>query len=177
MSVPIQLQPDESTIYVSRRHWIFLYPRLALHAAMAFGPAAGLLILVNRSAGLDGTAGAITWALVAAWVAVTGVRAYLVWYQYRNDLWVITNQRILDSQRRHWFHHAIASADLVDVQDVAVVREGFLPTVLNYGELRCQTAGEQPNFVLGGIPDPTGVLATLDRARDAARRDEAARRG
>ncbi len=48
--------------------------------------------------------------------------------------------------------------------------------MLNYGELRCQTAGEQPNFILGGIPDPTGVLAILDRARDAARRDEAGHR-
>ncbi|MDP2326845.1 MAG: hypothetical protein Q8M79_02030 [Dehalococcoidia bacterium] len=176
MPVPIELQPDESVTFTSRRHWVFLYPRLALQFLVAVAPPLGLVLLMRRAGSLDGTVGLVTWGLVISWLAATGVRAYLVWYRYRNDVWVITNQRLIDSQRRHWFHHAIASADLVDVQDVAVIREGLLPTMLNYGELRCQTAGEQPNFILGGIPDPTGVLAILDRARDAARRDEGGRR-
>ena len=64
----------------------------------------------------------------------------------------------------------MSSADLVDVEDMNVVREGILPTMFNFGDVRCQTAGEVPNFVLAGIPRPTEVLATIDAARDASRR-------
>jgi len=87
---------------------------------------------------------------------------------------VVTNQRIIDSLRRHWFHHRIASADLVDVEDIAVHREGALATMFNFGDLRCQTAGTEPNFILAGIPDPTGLLATVDAARDASRQQRMA---
>jgi hypothetical protein len=98
------------------------------------------------------------------------VRGYFTWYRYHNDLWAVTNQRIVDSIRRHWFHHRMSSADLVDVEDINVVREGILPTMFNFGDVRCQTAGEVPNFILAGVPRPSEILATIDAARDAARR-------
>jgi hypothetical protein len=42
--------------------------------------------------------------------------------------------------------------------------------MFNFGDVRCQTAGEVPNFVLDGIPDPSGVMAIVDASRDAARK-------
>jgi hypothetical protein len=98
------------------------------------------------------------------------VRAYFIWYRYQNDIWVITNQRVVDSTRFHWFKRRLASADLVDVEDMNVVREGVLPTLFNFGDVRCQTAGEVPNFVVAGIPEPDKVLTAVDAARDVARR-------
>jgi hypothetical protein len=46
--------------------------------------------------------------------------------------------------------------------------------MFNFGDLRCQTAGTEPNFILAGIPDPTGLLATVDAARDASRQQRMA---
>ena len=65
----------------------------------------------------------------------------------------------------------MASADLVDVEDMSVFREGLLPTIFNFGDVRCQTAGQVANFVLAGIPKPAEVLGLVDAARDTARRD------
>ena len=58
----------------------------------------------------------------------------------------------------------------MDIEDINVVKEELFGTAFNYGDVRCQTAGEVPNFVLAGIPNPTSVLAQVDAARDAARR-------
>ena len=69
----------------------------------------------------------------------------------------------------------MASTDLVDVEDIAIQREGLLPTLFNFGNVQLQTAGVQANFVLSGIPKPSDVLGTIDGARDQARRDLAAR--
>ncbi|MEO9255773.1 MAG: hypothetical protein ABI305_09545, partial [Tepidiformaceae bacterium] len=97
-------------------------------------------------------------------------RAYFGWYSYEHNIWVVTNQRIIDGNRPTWFKSSMASADLVDVQDIAVEQSGPLQTMLHYGNVRCQTAGERENFMLNGIPHPTNVLAVVDSTRDAARR-------
>jgi hypothetical protein len=130
---------------------------------------AGILLVV-ATFGFDGWLGKATLLVIILWAGYWGVRAYFHWYRYNNDLWAVTNQRLVDSIKKHWFHHAMASADLVDVEDIRVVREGVLHTMFNFGDVRCQTAGEVPNFVLDGIPNPVGVLAVVDNARDAARR-------
>ena len=134
-------------------------------------PIGVVIVVASAGPGLGSAAGKVTLVAAAVWFLFWTARVYFTWYRYNNDMWVVTNQRIIDSLRRHWFHHQMASADLIDVEDISVHKEGLLPTAFNFGDVRCQTAGEQPNFILSGIPDPSGVLGTIDAARDAARRE------
>jgi Bacterial PH domain len=165
---PIELQPGEQQVLLCRRHWIALYPLLILDALIAFVPVGLVLWAASRTEGE--TATQIATVVSVVWVAAIGVRAYFHWYRYYHDVWLITNQRLIDSLRRHWFHRAVSSADLVDIQDVAMAREGLLQTALDFGDLNVQTASEQQRFVLAKIPDPAAVLTILDRARDDARK-------
>lgn len=160
MSLPFPLQDHETVLLRCRRHAIYLYPRLVAIALVAIAPVVVLLLVTTHVAALAASA---VWLLF--WVA----NAYLLWFRYRNDMWIVTNQRVVDSVKRHWFHHRMASTDLVDVEDIAIHRAGVLQTVLNFGNVQLQTAGVQANFVLTGIPDPAGVLGTIDAARDQAR--------
>ena len=169
-TLPFTLQPGEHVLRFCRRHWIHFYPALALQAAIAIVAPVVLLLIVKATVGLAGSPGRLALLAGLAWLLYWSARAYFRWYRYRNDIWVVTNQRVVDSIRRHWFHHRMSSADLVDVEDINVVRHGILPTMFNFGDVRCQTAGEVPNFILSGIPKPTEVLATIDAARDASRR-------
>ncbi len=170
IKLPFALQKDEGLLVVARRHWLYFTMRMAGNAAAGvLGLLLGIL-LVRWTFGFGGTAGRIAIAVLVLWTLYWSVRGYFTWYRYHNDLWAVTNQRIVDSIRRHWFHHRMSSADLVDVEDINVVREGILPTMFNFGDVRCQTAGEVPNFILAGVPRPAEILATIDAARDAARR-------
>lgn len=169
MKLPFELQESETVLKFCRRHWMYFYPRLALQALAGILPIAILTVLAAFGPGLGGVLGIVVLVADLAWAAFWLVRVYFTWFRYNNDIWVVTNQRLIDSLRRNWFHHQMASADLVDVEDIAVHREGFLPTIFNFGDLRCQTAGTKPNFILSGIPDPAGILAVVDAARDRAR--------
>ncbi|MGI8925648.1 MAG: hypothetical protein ACR2HN_03245 [Tepidiformaceae bacterium] len=171
MKLPFVLQEEESVLLFCRRHWMHLYPRLIFIALAGLLPIAALFWLVAATTGLDGAAGLITGISSAVWGLFWLIRGYFTWYRYNNDVWAVTNQRIVDSLKRHWFHHRMASADLIDVEDIAVDREGVLQTAFDFGDVRCQTAGEVPNFVLAGIPEPAKVLAVVDSARDTARRE------
>lgn len=173
--MPFTLQRDEAIVLITRRHWLYLWPRLVFHALLCV--AVGLLSvwLISATLGLGGVAGKVFLIVALAWVLYWAGRCYFDWYSYRNDIWVVTNQRIIDSIKPNYFRSRLASADLVDIEDITVEHHGLLQTIFRYGDLRCQTAGEQPNFILGGIPHPPTVLGVVDATRDAARRDS--RRG
>lgn len=170
MPVPFQPQETETVTLVLRRHWVHLYPRLALLVLAAAVPPILAWWGIEAVTDLSGIARTTMIVVTVAWIAAWLVRAYLLWYRYEHDVWVVTNQRLVDSLKRHWFHHRMASVDLVDIEDVAVVREGVLRTMFDFGDVQVQTAAQQPNFVLSAIPRPASVLTTLDAARDAARR-------
>ena len=173
MKTPVQVQPGERLLLLLRRHWMYFYPRLILLLLITLVPPAGLLYVMDRAEALDDVWGKIAIGAAITWLVLWGARTYFTWYRYQNDMWMITDQRLVDSLRKHWFHHSIASADLVDVEDVSVHRSGLFGTTFNDGDVRVQTAGQQANFVLSGIPKPSAVLTQIDAARDASRRDVA----
>lgn len=163
---PVELQPGEEVVHLSRRHWVVLYPLLVLDALLGVVP---LVLGIWVAGKADGTLGLVVLGLAVVWAVAMAVRGYFRWYRYHHDVWLVTNQRLVDSIRRHWFHRRVASADLVDIEDVSMERDGIPQTMLDFGNLRVQTAGEQENFVLANIHHPADVLTTIDRVRDAAR--------
>jgi hypothetical protein len=171
MKLPFELQTGEQVLLFTRRHWISFIPKIVAIAVVGFGTPMLLTGLVRSTIGLGSTTWKVAFAVDGLWLAYWAVRGYFLWFRYQNDIWVVTNQRVIDSVKRNWVNHTMASADLVDIQDIAVQRSGLLPTAFNYGDVRCQTAGELENFVLAGIPAPAKVLELVDASRDAARRE------
>ena len=94
---------------------------------------------------------------------------FLNWYRYHNDIWVITNQRLIDSTKTNPFNLKMSTADFVNIQDMTVERAGILRTMLDYGDIVCQTAADVQEFRLTGIPDPRDVQLLVDKERDRER--------
>jgi hypothetical protein len=111
------------------------------------------------------------WTVPAVlWFGYWGIRALFNWYRYQNDIWVVTNQRIIDSLKSNPFNKRVSTADLVNLQDINVHKRGLTSTMLNYGDVVCQTASANAEgFVIGGVPNPEAVQALIDRERDRER--------
>ena len=169
--IPFDLQTGEHVLLFCRRHFMFLYPRLALLFFATLVPPIVVAFIVRRTTGLGGGAGKVALILALVWLVYWSIRTYFTWYKYNHDIWVVTNQRIVDFQKPNWIKQSMASADLVYIEDMAIHKNGVFATAFNFGDVRCQTAGEQANFVLSGIPKPEKVLSLIDATRDAARRE------
>jgi hypothetical protein len=126
-------------------------------------------LILGRLDVYEGAVRTIYWIVAWVWLGYWAVRILLTWYRYNNDIWIITNQRIVDSIKNTPIHHRLSTADLVNIQDMTVQRNGLLQTVFDFGDIVCQTAAEQPDFRLGGIPHPREVQALVDRERDRER--------
>ena len=168
--LPFPLHEDEEVYAFLRRHWLALYPKLLLYLIFAVVPPA-ILVAVAMELDVWDDVELILLGLIAVWIIFWLIRIFLTWYQYDNDIWVVTDQRLVDSKKKHPFDLAVSSADLVDVVDTNIARSGPLQTLFNFGEVRCQTAGSSTNFKLGDIPQPAQAQSLIDRLRDVARRE------
>ena len=166
MTLPVQIQSDEQVIAVLRRHPVYITLQvigiimLAMLLVVAF-------TLVRQSQV------AVLLPIMDILIILTAVIVLgavgLIYYQYRNDMWLVTNQRLVDSTKTSPFSHEVASADLLNVQDISVSKRGVFPTLFNFGDVSCQTAGAALVFTLRGVPNPNGVLELIDETRDRAR--------
>ena len=165
-SVPFPLQEHERVLLLVRRHWFYLWPRTLLLAAYGLVPV--ILFAWIRSL-FGGTPGTImTWVAVG-WLLFWSVRVFMNWYAYHNDIWVVTDQRLVDVTRPTPWHKRLATADLRNIQDMKVVQRGFFATGLKFGDVLCQTAGRDIEFCLAGVRAPEDVQLFIDRERDRAR--------
>lgn len=80
--------------------------------------------------------------------------AFLVWIDYYFDIWIITNERIVNIEQRGLFSREVSELQFSRIQDVTSVVDGFIPTILNFGNVYVQTAAEEKRFVFRQIPDP-----------------------
>ena len=70
------------------------------------------------------------------------------------DVWIITNDRLVDIRQVSLFSRTIAEVDLYQIQDATSEVMGFWASIFNYGNIYLQTAGPVPRFVLYNVYDP-----------------------
>jgi hypothetical protein len=168
MAPAIALQKDEEVLKEYKRHPFFLVQHLALVGGGVFVP----ILLVNWVVNiLGGFLGQIAQPLAMLWMIGGLVIAFVNWYSYEHDQWMVTNQRLVDVNRHNIFHASIATADLVNILDLSVEQRGILPNMFGYGDVTCQTAGGRDSFVIRGVPNPNEALEIVDSIRDKARID------
>ena len=83
--------------------------------------------------------------------------SFFIWIDAWFDVWIVTNRRVINIEQRGLFVREISELEMAKVQDVTSEVIGILPSVLNYGNVYIQTAGEQEHFEFHQVPDPSGV--------------------
>jgi hypothetical protein len=169
LRLPFPLQDNETVTALIRRHWYYLWPRTILWVFYALAPVViGSIVL--KWVGVLDDLGIIWWAIVALWLIWWIIRLLLNWYRYHNDIWLITNQRIIDSFKSNPFDLRVATADLVNLQDLSVVKKGIFASMLNFGDIICETAGAGTDeFRITGVPHPESIQLLIDKERDRER--------
>ena len=167
--LPFPLQEHEQILALFRRHWWFLWPQNIILALVAVVPVIAIAWLLSEIGVLDDL-GIFFWIVAALWLGYWAVRIFMNWYRYRHDIWVVTNQRIVDSYKAHPFSLRVATADLVNIQDMAVVKSGIVASILNFGDVLCETASaDNVDFRITGVPHPESIQLLIDRERDRER--------
>ncbi len=82
---------------------------------------------------------------------------FLIWIDYYFDVWIITDKRIVNIEQKGLFNRMVSELELIRIQDVTTEVTGVIPTMLNYGDVFIQTAGENQRFIFRQVPDPYNI--------------------
>jgi uncharacterized membrane protein YdbT with pleckstrin-like domain len=82
---------------------------------------------------------------------------FIIWIDYYFDVWIVTNERIVNIEQLGLFSRDVSELELENVQDITVEVLGIIPTFLNYGDLYVQTAAEKERFIFKHVPDPYSI--------------------
>jgi uncharacterized membrane protein YdbT with pleckstrin-like domain len=94
---------------------------------------------------------------------------FTAWVDYYLDIWIITNERLLDVEQRGFFNRVVSELDLKRIQDITSEVHGILPTMFGFGNIHIQTAAEEKKFELKSIPHPVTVRRKITELYRAAK--------
>jgi hypothetical protein len=169
----IQLEPNENVLITVRKHWFLITMEMLGILFFAIIPlflfvALALIPLPFDMANLFLVYSSEIVFVTAGWLLLSSMAGAAVWTHYFLDLWVITDRRIIVIEQVHFFNRRVSNFRLERLQDIKVTIKGIIPTLLNYGTVRAQTASAaESNFTSPGLPAPRELQSLIQTAMDA----------
>lgn len=163
VSYLIKQKSYEKVKFILRRHPITFVPHIILFVASLAVPALVYLMISNIYPQLfDNEA-------LYATIVIIGSIYYLsaLLFGYTNfidlylDVWIVTNDRIVDIEQFGLFSRTISELDLFRIQDVTTDTHGFFATIFKYGNVTVKTASTNMSLVFKNVPDPNKIRMAL----------------
>jgi len=154
-----------------RKHWLFLVAKSLVPFLLAgICGAAMLIVLLNPPPALAAE-------LPSSLPYILGILLILFygWFfwninDWANDLYIVTNDRIIDIERHPLFlSESRREASLGVIQNVAFKQANLIAKVFNYGDVVVQTAGPG-TFTFMHVPNPREVQREVFRRMENYRR-------
>lgn len=161
------INSDEVMIADVRRHFFGLF-LIYLETIFAIVLALGLIIFLAPSA--LGKADSVNSGLVLfSFVTIILGFVFLILATkiYNSNQLIISDLNVTQVLQIGLFSRKVSELTMENVEDVTAEQKGIFPTLLNYGTLKVETAGEQNNFIFKYCPNPNAYAKALQDARGA----------
>ena len=141
---------------------ILVYIQAIVGFALAFGLGVVLLPRVTSSSNSLSIMTAFGGLAILFGAAIIIVATII----YRQSRIVVTDKNITQIVQGGLFNRKVSQLTMANVEDVTAEQKGIFSTLLDFGNLRVETAGEQENFVFSFCPRPSYYAKIILEARE-----------
>jgi uncharacterized membrane protein YdbT with pleckstrin-like domain len=148
---------EEKIVLLLRQHPITLFKQVAIIITALLLP-----LLSRGSFFADFLPPSFILALNLGWymlVVSYTLATFLIWFF---SVFIITDERIIDVDFVSLLFKDVSAAKIDAIQDISSKTSGFLASIVNYGTVYIQTAGEQREIQFENIPQPAKVASLLN---------------
>lgn len=148
---------DEQIILLLRPHPITLMKQAVIVAVATVLP-----VLSGGSFFANFLPDSYILGLNLGWYMLTfsyALATYLIWFF---SVFIITDERVIDVDFVSLLFKDVSTAKIDDIQDISSKTGGFLASIVDYGTVYIQTAGESPEIQFENVPHPAKVAALLN---------------
>jgi len=153
-------------------------PYRILLAVMTYSLAAVTFVLLLMFSVSPGASPAIMQGLFIVWFVAIAFWLTMNTVDWRNDVYILTQDRIIDQVRFPILYDQRTDARLDQVQNVRY-QQGALGRILNFGDVTVETAGRTQAVVFLQVPKPAGIQSTIfqriDQLTERLAREESLR--
>lgn len=160
------LKTGEKILFEVRRHWFVIVSESTLIILLALLPF--IVLAASSTAHLSPEFFYVILFLCAGWLLVLWSIFFIIWTNYYLDVWIVTDQRIIDIEQLNLFNRVVSEFRLDRVQDITIKVNGLIATFLGFGDIHIQTAGEMEKFLIRDAPDPYAVKDKIIKEHDRA---------
>ncbi len=169
----LHLETDEHVILEVRKHWIVFAGHAAGLLLAAFFPFIVMVlfrlvilnhvsVLVHGSFSLPDFAPTLFTFFYTLWILFLWISFFVGWTKYYLDVWYVTEKRIIAVEQKRIFDREISNIRFDRIQDVTVEVDGFIPTFLDFGNIKVQTASEDDlDFIMNIVRHPDEVRRVI----------------
>lgn len=156
--IPNKLPGERVEIFL-RRHWVDLVRLIFFSGFMVLIPVAVMILLKATGSGIltNPFWGPMVALSASAYLLIVFVITITEFTDYWLDVWIVTNERIINSEQQGLFNRTVSELHLDQIQDITSETKGFLATFLTYGDVYVQTAAEKVWFHFKDIDNPEEV--------------------
>jgi len=165
--------PNEKILKVIRNYIFLLIQKVAMFLFLIILPLIFFYLILFPNAGFMGSE--LAYPLIILGTSIYYLFIWIFFFfsfiDYYLDVWIITNERIIDIEQRGFFSRIISEHKLFRIQDVNSEVHGIFPTLFRFGEVHVQTAGAVPKFQFHQIPYPEKIRDTVIKLAQRKRKE------
>lgn len=168
----LDLAPNETILRVMRRHWIVFAGPSSVFVLLLILPSIFFTLAPRYFPVLQSPLfRSVAHFGLALYFMALLIYIFTLWLIYYLDIWVVTNQRVIDIEQLGIFRRRVSEIPLERVENVTVEIPGLVATALGFGNVRIQTAGEG-EFTISQVTDfyqvQSLILSYIQRPRSTA---------
>ncbi len=159
------LQPGEREISTIKRHpigivLIYVMSTIVLVIVAVF--IFGFLPSITDSSSIKIFGMIALYVLLILSIVSTLIYTVIYWGNY----WILTSDSMTQVSQSSLFNRSSSQLSLSDIEDVTAQQRGILQSLVNYGQLRLETAGESEKYILNFCPNPNYYAREILAARE-----------
>ena len=154
----LHLQEGERIDIKARKHWFILFRASFGIFIIYLLPFVGWRFFTGQAGvSLPPVNPSLLIFLSSVWTLLLWAKFFSLWTDHYLDIWIVTDRRIVNIDQKGLFSREVSTLRIECVQDVTLEIHGIVATVLGFGNVLVQTAGESEEFLIKGIANPEYV--------------------
>lgn len=167
----IEIDETEKVLRVVRKHWFVLLGDIFILVFCLAVPIVLLFVFhllpIEEIIAFSGKSFYAGGFFFFAWCLVVWIFGWNMWTDYYLDVLIITDKRIFDIDQRGLFRRTSSSFRLDRVQNITVEMKGIIQTLLDFGTVHIETAGENENFIATYVAKPYNIKKIINEMQDS----------
>ena len=104
---------------------------------------------------------------VVALIVLFAFLMFISWYVYTSNRFFLTNESVIQEIQPSIFSHQEQTVSLGNIEDASYTKKGILQQILDYGDIRLSTEGDETTYRFSYVAHPKEHIAHLNNAVEA----------